>query len=74
MNKELYNIAEAGIRLSPINQILVEKCISGWKEIEFEVMRDAIGNEITVCSMENLDGRRPHRRLHCYRTGCDAGG
>ena len=51
----LYNIAEAGIRLSPINQILVEKCISGWKEIEFEVMRDAIGNEITVCSMENLD-------------------
>ena len=41
--EELYNIAEAGIRLSPINQILVEKCISGWKEIEFEVMRDAIG-------------------------------
>ena len=53
--KSLYNIAEAGIRLSPINQILVEKCISGWKEIEFEVMRDAIGNEITVCSMENFD-------------------
>ena len=53
--EELYNIAEAGIRLSPINQILVEKCISGWKEIEFEVMRDAIGNEITVCSMENFD-------------------
>ncbi|MBP3925631.1 MAG: carbamoyl-phosphate synthase large subunit, partial [Clostridium sp.] len=53
--KELELIAEAGIRLSPINQILVEKCIAGWKEIEFEVMRDGIGNEITVCSMENFD-------------------
>ncbi|MDD6072983.1 MAG: carbamoyl-phosphate synthase large subunit, partial [Clostridium sp.] len=52
---ELELIAEAGIRLSPINQILVEKCIAGWKEIEFEVMRDGIGNEITVCSMENFD-------------------
>ena len=41
--------------LSPITQILVEKCISGWKEIEFEVMRDSKGNAITVCSMENLD-------------------
>ncbi|MDR3050518.1 MAG: carbamoyl-phosphate synthase large subunit [Oscillospiraceae bacterium] len=48
-------IAENGIRLSPISQILVEKCISGWKEIEFEVMRDGVGNVITVCSMENLD-------------------
>lgn len=53
--KELHEIATAGIRLSPINQILVEKCIAGWKEIEFEVMRDGIGNEITVCSMENFD-------------------
>ena len=52
---ELHEIATAGIRLSPINQILVEKCIAGWKEIEFEVMRDGIGNEITVCSMENFD-------------------
>lgn len=52
---ELHDIATAGIRLSPISQILVEKCIAGWKEIEFEVMRDGIGNEITVCSMENFD-------------------
>ena len=41
--------------MSPITQILVEKCIAGWKEIEFEVMRDSKGNAITVCSMENLD-------------------
>ena len=44
-----------GLRLSPITQILVEKCISGWKEIEFEVMRDSAGNVITICSMENFD-------------------
>ena len=47
--RELDEIATAGIRLSPIHQILVEKCIAGWKEIEFEVMRDSVGNEITVC-------------------------
>ncbi len=51
----LTRIAEGGLRLSPITQILVEKCISGWKEIEFEVMRDGAGNVITICSMENLD-------------------
>ena len=53
--KELAEIAENGLRLSPITQILVEKCISGWKEIEYEVMRDSKGNVITVCNMENLD-------------------
>ncbi len=53
--EELHEIAENGLRLSPITQILVEKCISGWKEIEFEVIRDRLGNVITVCSMENLD-------------------
>ena len=53
--EELLDVAENGLRLSPIQQILVEKCISGWKEIEFEVMRDWKGNVITVCSMENLD-------------------
>ncbi|KAF1085481.1 Carbamoyl-phosphate synthase large chain [Sporotomaculum syntrophicum] len=53
--EELRVIAAAGLRLSPITQILVEKCISGWKEIEFEVMRDHAGNVITVCSMENFD-------------------
>ena len=52
---ELREIAKSGLDLSPITQILVEKCISGWKEIEFETMRDAAGNAIAVCSMENLD-------------------
>lgn len=52
---ELREIATNGIRLSPIHQILVEKCISGWKEIEFEVIRDSKSNAITVCSMENFD-------------------
>lgn len=53
--KQLVEIATNGLRLSPITQILVEKCISGWKEIEYEVMRDAKGNAITVCNMENFD-------------------
>jgi carbamoyl-phosphate synthase large subunit len=52
---ELRDIAKNGLRLSPITQILIEKCISGWKEIEFEVIRDNKGNVITVCSMENVD-------------------
>ena len=53
--EELRDISTNGLRLSPITQILVEKCISGWKEIEFEVIRDSKGNVITVCSMENFD-------------------
>ncbi len=53
--EELKTIAKTGLDLSPITQILVEKCISGWKEIEFETMRDHIGNVIAVCSMENFD-------------------
>ena len=53
--EEFREIAGNGLRLSPITQILVEKCISGWKEIEFEVIRDSKGNIITVCSMENVD-------------------
>ncbi|MCI8285716.1 MAG: carbamoyl-phosphate synthase large subunit [Firmicutes bacterium] len=53
--EELREITENGLRLSPITQVLVEKCIAGWKEIEFEVMRDSKGNVITVCSMENFD-------------------
>lgn len=53
--QELIDIATNGLRLSPITQILVEKCITGWKEIEFEVIRDSKGNTITVCSMENMD-------------------
>ncbi len=53
--EELREVAANGLALSPITQILVEKSIAGWKEIEFEVMRDSKGNTITVCSMENLD-------------------
>ncbi len=52
---QLQEIAGNGLRLSPITQILVEKCITGWKEIECEVIRDRKGNIITVCSMENVD-------------------
>ena len=52
---EFDEIAHNGLHRSPIHQILVEKCISGWKEIEFEVMRDSKANVITVCSMENFD-------------------
>ncbi len=53
--EELREITSNGLELSPITQVLVEKCISGWKEIEFEVMRDSSGNVITICSMENID-------------------
>jgi carbamoyl-phosphate synthase large subunit len=53
--RALREIAENGLRRSPIRQILVEKGISGWKEIEYEVIRDGVGNVITVCSMENFD-------------------
>ena len=53
--EELRDIARNGLRLSPITQVLIEKCISGWKEIEFEVIRDSNDNCITVCSMENFD-------------------
>ena len=53
--EELRIIGGDGLRLSPITQILIEKSVAGWKEIEFEVMRDSKNNTITVCSMENLD-------------------
>ncbi len=53
--EEFLEIASNGLRLSPISQILIEKCVSGWKEIEFEVVRDSKSNVITVCSMENFD-------------------
>ncbi len=53
--KELEIIAKNGLMLSPITQVLVERYIAGWKEIEFEVMRDSVGNVIAVCSMENFD-------------------
>lgn len=52
---ELLEVAKRGLMMSPITQVLVEKYIAGWKEIEFEVMRDSVGNVIAVCSMENFD-------------------
>ena len=52
---ELEDILENGLRLSRVGQVLVERCIAGWKEIEYEVMRDSAGNCITVCNMENID-------------------
>lgn len=52
---ELREILANGLRLSRVGQVLVERCISGWKEIEYEVMRDSAGNCITVCNMENID-------------------
>ena len=52
---QLTEIATNGLRLSRVCQVLIEKCISGWKEIEYEVMRDGKGNVVTICSMENID-------------------
>ncbi|MCD7981237.1 MAG: carbamoyl-phosphate synthase large subunit [Clostridiales bacterium] len=52
---ELIEILSNGLRLSRVGEVLVERCIAGWKEIEYEVMRDAMGNCITVCNMENID-------------------
>jgi carbamoyl-phosphate synthase large subunit len=51
----LREISDRGIALSRVGQVLIERCIAGWKEIEFEVMRDSAGNVITICSMENID-------------------
>ena len=53
--QELVDILSNGLRLSRVGQVLVERCIAGWKEVEYEVMRDANGNCITVCNMENID-------------------
>ncbi|MBR1572900.1 MAG: carbamoyl-phosphate synthase large subunit [Lachnospiraceae bacterium] len=53
--EELIEILTNGLRLSRVHEVLVERCIAGWKEIEYEVMRDAAGNCITVCNMENID-------------------
>ena len=53
--EQLVEILENGLRLSRVGQVLVERCIAGWKEIEYEVMRDGNGNCITVCNMENID-------------------
>ena len=66
---ELVEILENGLRLSRVGEVLVERCIAGWKEIEYEVMRDSNGNCITVCNMENLDPVGVHTGvlLHAWR-------
>ena len=53
--EELEEICSSGLRMSRVHEVLIEKCISGWKEIEYEVMRDGKGNCITICNMENID-------------------
>jgi len=53
--EELREIGASGLRMSRVHQVLIEKCIAGWKEIEYEVIRDGKGNVITVCNMENVD-------------------
>jgi len=58
--KELAEVARRGLLSSPIQQVLVERCVLGWKEIEYEVMRDAAGTAITVCNMENIDPMGVH--------------
>ena len=54
-SEELHQIAESGLQASLIDQILVERSVAGWKEVEFEVLRDGVGNCITICHMENMD-------------------
>ena len=58
--EELNSIVSGGLAASPIHQVLLEKSLVGWKEIEYEVMRDAAGNCITVCNMENIDPMGVH--------------
>ena len=70
---ELLEIARRGMRLSPVNQVMVERYLNGWKEIEYEVMRDANDTCITICNMENLDpDGSPYRRLHRRRPQPDS--
>jgi carbamoyl-phosphate synthase large subunit len=57
---DLERVAEGGLRASPIHQVLLERCLLGWKEVEYEVMRDAADNCITVCNMENIDPMGVH--------------
>ena len=72
---ELAEVAKNGLDASPISQILVERYIYGWKEIEFETMRDARGNAIAVCSMENVDPVGVHTgRQHRGGAGTDPRG
>ncbi len=64
--QELEEILLKGLSLSRVGQVLIERSILGWKEIEYEVIRDANGNGITVCNMENIDPvRNSYRRFHC---------
>ena len=64
--QEFLELIKNALSLSPVHQVLIEKSVKGFKEIEYEVIRDANDTAITVCNMENLDpGRNPHRRFHC---------
>ena len=63
------SIISNGLRLSRVGEVLVERCIAGWKEIAYEVMRDATGNCITVCNMENIDPVGVHTCL-LYTSRC----
>ena len=58
--EQLYTIASSGLAASPISQVLVERNLLGWKEVEYEVMRDSAGNVVTICNMENLDAMGVH--------------
>jgi carbamoyl-phosphate synthase large subunit len=58
--EELEHIVSIGLRVSPIGQVLLERCLLGWKEVEYEVMRDGADNCITVCNMENIDPMGVH--------------
>ena len=71
--EELREILLNGLRLSRVHEVLVERCIAGWKEIEYEVMRDSKGNRITVCNMENIDpvGDAPHLCPEYHRGASD---
>lgn len=71
---ELRDIVREGLELSPAGEVLVEESIIGWKEYEMEVMRDAAGNGIIVCSIENFDAMACIRRFHHRRAGPDAHG
>lgn len=62
---ELFMIATRGIKLSPINQILVERSVAGWKEIEYEVMRDKADNCVIIVIWKYRSCRYPYRRFHC---------
>ena len=69
----LREICDRGLELSRVHEVLIERCIAGWKEIEFEVMRDSAGNVITICGMENIDPVGVHTGDSIVVAPCDPG-